>query len=137
MVEANKHGQMVHAFREIIIITKKMVEENLNGLTEIVMLDNLDKIEKVDREWWNMVMVDNIEEAGLMIKCMDMDNLYGHKVKVIKDLIKMTWSMDLVKWFMEMILGMKDIGFKENKMEKVYMLIIKEEDKKEIGKMEW
>lgn len=50
MVEANKHGQMVHAFREIIIITKKMVEENLNGLTEIVMLDNLDKIEKVDRE---------------------------------------------------------------------------------------
>ena len=37
---------------------------------------------------------------------------------------------------MEMILGMKDIGFKENKMEKVYMLIIKEEDRKEIGKME-
>ena len=50
MVEAKKHGQMVHAFREIIIITKKMVEENSNGLTEIVMLDNLDKIEKVDRE---------------------------------------------------------------------------------------
>ena len=41
---------MVHVFKEIIIITKKMVEEDLNGLMEIVMLDNLDKIERVDRE---------------------------------------------------------------------------------------
>jgi hypothetical protein len=33
-------------------------------------------------------MGDNIEGVGLMIKCMEMESLYGPKGKFIKELIK-------------------------------------------------
>ena len=42
-------------------------------------------------------MEENIGVVGLMIKCMDMDNLFGHKVKVTRVHMRMILNMDLVK----------------------------------------
>lgn len=83
-------------------------------------------------------MVGNIEESLPMTKWMVMVNLLGHREKYIKEIMKMMKNMDLGKWHMEIDHHIKVIGFVVNNMEKVFTLIMLEEDMKVIGKMvEW
>ena len=135
MEKEKKLGQMGLALKEYTTIIRKTEGVSLNGLMGIVILESFVIIVKMGKELWSLQMADSIEEAGQMTKCMDMDNLSGHKERAIREVMRMIWNMDLGKWFMEMGHHMRGIGLKGNKMEKESSLINQEEGKKETGRM--
>lgn len=84
----------------------------------------------------NGLMEENTLENGKITRCTEMVSLHGVMEENMKVDMWMTRSLDMVNLSGQMVKNMLEIGLTENNTVLVYIIITKENKKKENGKTE-
>ena len=77
----------------------------------------------MDMEWLRFKIKVHIMVIGKKAKCMVKEHLLGWMVHHIREIIFLEKNMDLVDFFSVLVIIIRVIGHKENKMEKDYFMI--------------
>lgn len=105
-----RNGMMALFSRGSIGAIRRMAMGSSGGLMVTNTSANSKTTTNMVVVWWNTVMVDNILENSMMIRCMAKGNLFGLRAKAIKELMLEIWNMGMVEWSIPMALFMKGIG---------------------------